>query len=44
MKRIKYEIRLGEPIRPMSMGQKKVKPILCVEPLTDEGPDLPTTF
>ena len=40
---IKYEIRLGEPNRPMSMGQKKVEPTLCVELLT-EGPDLPTTF
>ena len=27
-------IRLGEPNRSMSMGQKKVKPILCVESLT----------
>ena len=35
MKRIKYEIRLGEPNRPMSMGPKKVEPILCVEPLTE---------
>ena len=34
LKRIKYEIRLGEPNRSMSMGQKKVKPILCVESLT----------
>ena len=42
MKRIKYEIRLGEPNRPMSTGPKKVEPILCVGPLADEGPDLPT--
>ena len=35
MKRTKYEIRLGEPNRPLSMDQKKVEPILCVEPLTE---------
>ena len=40
MKRIKYEIRLGEPTKPMSMGQKKVEPILCVEPLTERRPRL----
>ena len=40
MKRIKYEIRLGEPNRPMSMGQKKVEPIICVEPLTKRRPRL----
>ena len=33
MKRIKYEIRPGEPNGSMSMGQKKVEPILCVESL-----------
>ena len=42
MKRIKYEIRLGEPNRPMSIGPKKVEPILCVVPWQNEGPDLPT--
>ena len=36
----KYEIRLGEPNRPMSMGQEKVEPILCVEPLTKQRPRL----
>ena len=40
LKRIRYEIRLGEPNRPMSMGQKKVEPILCVEPLTERRPRL----
>ena len=35
MKRTKYEIRLGKPNRPLSMDQKKVEPILCVEPLTE---------
>ena len=40
MKRIKYEIRLGEPNRPMSMGQEKVELILCVEPLTKRKPRL----
>jgi len=32
LKRIKYEIRLGEPNRPMSTSPKKVEPILCVGP------------
>ena len=32
VKRIKYEIRLGEPNRPMSTGPKEVEPILCVGP------------
>ena len=40
LKRIKYEIRLGEPNRPMSMGPKKVEPILCVGPLTEWRPSL----
>ena len=40
VKRIKYEIRLGEPNRPMSMGPKKVEPILCVGPLTERRPRL----
>ena len=40
MKRIKYEIRLGEPNRPMSTGPKKVEPILCVGPLTERRPRL----
>ena len=40
LKRIKYEIRLGEPNGSMSMGQKKVKPILCVESLTKRRPRL----
>ena len=40
LKRIKYEIRLGEPNRSMSMGQKKVEPILCVESLTKRRPRL----
>ena len=40
MKRITYEIRLGEPNRPMLMGPKKVEPILCVEPLTERRPKL----
>ena len=51
MKRIKYEIRLGEPNRPigepnrpMSASPKRVEPILRVGPWQDEGPDLPTTF
>ena len=51
LKRIKYEIRLGEPNRPigdpnrpMSTSPKKVEPILRVGPRQDEGPDLPTTF
>ena len=51
LKRIKYEIRLGkpnrpigEPNRPMSTSPKKVEPILCVGPWQDEGPDLPTMF
>ena len=42
MKRIKHEIRLSEPNRPMSTGPKKVEPILCVVPWQNEGPDLPT--
>ena len=42
LKRIKYEIRLGEPNRPMSTGPKKVEPILCVGSWQNEGPDLPT--
>ena len=40
LKRIKYEIRLGEPNGSMSMGQKKVEPILCVESLTKRRPKL----
>ena len=40
MKRIKYEIRFGEPNESMSMGQKKVEPILCVESLTKRRPKL----
>ena len=40
MKRIKYEIRLGEPNRSMSMGQKKVEPILCVESLMKRRPSM----
>ena len=40
MKRIKYDIRLGEPNKPISMGQKKVEPILCVEPLIKRRPRL----
>ena len=32
MKRIKYEIRLGEPNRPMSTSPKRVEPILYVGP------------
>ena len=40
LKRIKYEIRLGKPNRPMSMGPKKVEPILCVGPLTERRPKL----
>ena len=40
LKRIKYEIRLGEPNRPMSMSPKKVEPILCVGPLTERRPRL----
>ena len=44
LKRIKYEIRLGEPNKPMSTGPKKVEPILCVGPWQNEGPDLPTKF
>ena len=40
MKRVKYEIRLGEPNRPMSRGPKKVEPILCVGPLTERRPRL----
>ena len=35
LKMIKYEIRLGEPNRPMSIGPKKVEPILCIGPLTE---------
>ena len=44
VKRIKYEIRLGKPNRPMSTSPKKVEPILRVGPWRDEGPDLPITF
>ena len=51
MKRIKYEIRLGKPNRPidepngpMPTSPKKVEPILRVGPCQDEGPDLPITF
>ena len=51
MKRIKYEIRLGEPNRPigepnrpMTTSPKKVEPILRMGPWQDKGPDLPTTF
>ena len=44
LKRIKYEIRPGEPNRPMSTSPKKVEPILCVGPWQNEGLDLPTTF
>ena len=51
LKRIKYEIRLGkpnrplgEPNRPMSTSPKKVEPILRVGPWQDEGPNLPLTF
>ena len=44
VKRIKYEIRLGEPNRPMSTSLKKVEPILCVGPWQNEGLDLPTKF
>ena len=40
LKRIKYEIRLGEPNRPMSTGPKTVEPILCVGPLTEWRPRL----
>ena len=40
MKRIKYEIRFGEPNKPMSTGPKKVEPILCVGPLTERRPRL----
>ena len=40
LKRIKYEIRLGEPNRPMSTGPMKVKPILYVGPLTERRPRL----
>ena len=40
LKRIKYEIRLGEPNRSMSMGQKKVEPIICMESLTKRRPRL----
>ena len=32
LKRIKYEIRLGEPNRPMSTSPKKVETIFCVGP------------
>ena len=32
LKRIKYEIRLGEPNRPMSTSPKKIEPILRVGP------------
>ena len=32
MKRIKYEIRLGEPNRPMSTSPKRVELILYVGP------------
>ena len=32
MKRIKYEIRLGKPNRPMSTSPEKVEPILRVGP------------
>ena len=32
LKRIKYEIRLGEPNRPMSTSPKRVEPILCLGP------------
>ena len=51
LKRIKCEIRLGkpnrpvgEPNRPMSTSPRKLEPILRVGPRQDEGPDLPTTF
>ena len=51
LKRIKYEIRpgepnrpIGEPNRPMSTSPKRVEPILCLGPWQNEGPDLPTTF
>ena len=51
LKRIKYEIRLGkpnrpigEPNRPMSTSPKKVEPTLRVGPWQDEVPDLPTAF
>ena len=40
LKRIKYEIRLSEPNRPMSTGPKKVEPILYVGPLTKRRPRL----
>ena len=47
MKRIKYEIRLGKPNRPidesngpMSTSPKKVEPILRVGPLTGRRPRL----
>ena len=40
LKRIKYEIRLCESNGSMSMGQKKVEPILCVESLTKQMPKL----
>ena len=32
VKRIKYEIRLGKPNRPMSTSPKRVEPILCLGP------------
>ena len=38
MKRIKFEIRLSKPNRPMSTGPKKVEPILCVGPPTKRRP------
>ena len=44
MKRIKYEIRLGAQHahvhRPTSTGPKKVEPILCLGPLTEQRPRL----
>ena len=40
MKRIKYKIRPGEPNGSMSMDQKKVEPILCVESLMKQRPKL----
>ena len=40
LKRIKYEIRLSEPNKPMSTGPKKVEPILYVGTLTERRPRL----
>ena len=40
LKRIKYEIRLGEPNRSMSTGPMKVESILCVGLLTERKPRL----